>query len=120
MNTLAFDETDPLTTREAKAFEEWTCFNVYGVFHFNRHADGEIGTESIYQRVAERFIVAASKRVYGRSGFRRSFRSDARDDSRVAHFLNDADLARIAAFRREVEQYTDALIKLGLAVNCEL
>ena len=71
MTTLAFDETDPLTTRQARAFEEWTRFDVYAVFHFNRHADGETGTQEIYQAVAERFIVAASKRIYGKSGFKR-------------------------------------------------
>ena len=39
--------------------------------NFNRHADGEIGTEQIYESVAERFIVAANKRIYGKAGFKR-------------------------------------------------
>lgn len=71
MTRLAFDEAVPLTPRQARAFEAWTRFDAYGVFHFNRHADGEIGTERIYQDVAERFIVAASKRIYGKAGFKR-------------------------------------------------
>lgn len=71
MPTLAFDEAAPLTPRQARAFEAWTGFDAYGVFHFNRHADGEIGTEQIYESVAERFIVATSKRIYGKAGFKR-------------------------------------------------
>jgi hypothetical protein len=71
MTTQAFDETSPLTRKQAKAFEKWTRFNAYGVFHFNRYADGQIGTDKIYTDVAEQFILAASKRIFGKNGFRR-------------------------------------------------
>ena len=71
MRTLSCNETDPLTVREAKAWEDWTRFDVCGVFHFNRFADGERGSGELYKKVAQDFIVAASKRIYGKSGFRR-------------------------------------------------
>jgi hypothetical protein len=71
MTTLAFNEALAFTDRQARAFEDWTRFDAYGVFHFNRYADGELGSEQIYRDVAEQFIVAASKRIFGKSGFKR-------------------------------------------------
>lgn len=71
MRTQAHNETDPLTFREAKAWEEWTRFDVCGVFHFNHFAEGRRGSSEVYKKVAQDFITSASKRIFGKSGFRR-------------------------------------------------
>ncbi len=55
----------------AAAFERATRFDVYAVLHLNRYADGFRGEETAYKKAALDLMVRLSKRVFGKSKYRR-------------------------------------------------
>ena len=60
-----------MSSRISEAFEAATRFDVYAVLHLNRYADGHRGSRQIYDDVAKDFMVRFSKRIRGKTKFRR-------------------------------------------------